>query len=408
MKITLFTNEYPPRIYGGAGVHVEYLTRELSSLNGAGIDISVLCFGDQKVQEGNVSVEGMHLNGDFSFPGGRHRKLLDTLCRNIMMVGAVSVTDIVHCHTWYTHLAGCLVKQMFRVPLVITVHSLEPQRPWKEEQLGAAYKASTWMERTALENADGIIAVSESMRTAIHDLYGIPFAKIRTIPNGIDVQQYRPRPNHAILSRYHIKPDKPFLLFVGRITRQKGLFHLLNAVRYLAPSVQVVLVAADPDTGEIAQEMTERVRHAQTETAHEIIWVDRFVPRDDLITLYTHAAVFVCPSIYEPFGLINAEAMACETPVVAAAVGGIREVVVSGETGLTVPFAPTGPDNPEPRDPEQYAEHLAEAIQSLLASPDTMRSMGIKARARVIALFSWKTVAEKTLQFYRDLVQQQH
>lgn len=406
MKITLLTNEYPPHIYGGAGVHVEYLTRELSSLNDGINDISVLCFGDQKSDSDNFRVEGINLNFSFPYRNDRHRKLLGTLFRNIMMVGSVKGADIVHCHTWYTHLAGCLVKQMFRVPLVITVHSLEPQRPWKEEQMGSAYRASTWMERTALENADGVIAVSESMRLAIHELYDIPFEKIRMIPNGIDVSRYKKRPNPEIPVSYNISPDNPFILFVGRITRQKGVFHLLNAVRYLAPDIQVVLIAADPDTDEIEREMTERISKARAETSHEIIWINRFIPRGDLISIYSHASIFVCPSIYEPFGLINLEAMACETPVVASAVGGIMEVVVNGETGLTVSFEPKGADNPEPRQPEQFSENLAAAINGLLGSPETMKAMGLKSRERVVIHYSWRTIARQTLNFYRELVRQ--
>jgi starch synthase len=406
MKITFLTNEYPPHIYGGAGVHVEYLTRELSLLDGGIYNITVLCFGEQREHSSNTTIEGVQANFDFPYQDARHRKLLDTLFRNLMMVGSVSKAEIVHCHTWYTHLAGCIIKQIFGIPLVITTHSLEPQRPWKEEQLGSAYKVSTWLEKTALENADRIIAVSESMKIAVHDLYNIPFEKIRMIPNGIDVNQYKPTHNPELLVSYKINPDKPFILFVGRITRQKGVFHLLNAVKYLLPGIQIVLLAADPDTEEIGREMMMMVRKAQAETSNEIIWINRFIHRDHLICIYSHASVFVCPSIYEPFGLINLEAMACGKPVVASAVGGILEVVVHGETGLLVSFKPKGIHNPEPENPEQFSKDIASALNSLLSSPGKMKAMGLKSREWIEKNFSWKTIAQQTLNLYKELIQE--
>lgn len=319
------------------------------------------------------------------------------------MTSSVRETDIVHCHTWYTHLAGCLIKEIFGIPLVITTHSLEPQRPWKEEQLGSAYRASTWIEKTAYQNADGIIAVSQSMKTGVHDLYQVPFEKIRVIPNGIDVHQYQPTLNPAVLRLYQINPDKPFILFVGRISRQKGIIHLINAIKYLLSGIQIVLCAGAPDTEEIGKEMTERVEEAQTQTQNDIIWIRQWIPKSDLIVLYSHAFLFICPSIYEPFGIINLEAMACGTPVVASAVGGIPEVVIHGETGLLVPFEPINTQSWELREPEKFSKDLANAVNGLLSSPEKVKTMGAKSRERVKKHFSWKSIAHQTLEFYKEL-----
>jgi starch synthase len=403
MKITLLTNEYPPHVYGGAGVHVDYLSRELANLEGGKHEVQILCFGDQKEHSGNKILEGIPPSFDFPSQDIRHGKLLDTLSRNIVMVGSVKKTDIVHCHTWYTHLAGCLIKQMMDVPLVLTTHSLEPDRPWKEEQLGSAYQASSWLEKTAYQNADGVIAVSQPMKKKVHDLYQVPFEKMRVIANGIDINEFQPRPNPSLLTSYRIKPDKPFLIFVGRITRQKGIIHLINAIKYISPGIQIVLCAGAPDTEEIGKETEDRVKKAQTQTSNEIIWVRQWVPKSDLIPLYSHASLFVCPSVYEPFGIVNLEAMACGTPVVASAVGGIPEVVVKGETGLLVPFEPMSTSSSEPRDPEKFSKDLANAVNHLVASPEKTKTMGLKSRERVEKHFSWKSIARQTLEFYKKL-----
>jgi glycosyltransferase involved in cell wall biosynthesis len=241
------------------------------------------------------------------------------------------------------------------------------------------------------------------MKRGVHDLYKVPFKKIRIIPNGIDTNQYRPTPNPALLSSYKINPDQPFLLFVGRISRQKGIIHLVNAIKYLSPGIQVVLCAGAPDTEEIDQEMVERVRKARTETPNDILWIPQWVSQSHLVSLYSHASVFVCPSVYEPFGIVNLEAMACGTPVVASAVGGIPEVVVPGETGLLVSFEPIDSNYWEPRDPEQFSKDLAATINSLFLSPERIRGMGLKARERVEKQFSWKSIAQQTLAFYREL-----
>jgi len=283
---------------------------------------------------------------------------------------------------------------------------LEPQRPWKEEQLGPAYQASRWLEKTAYENADGVIATSESMKTAVHDFYRVPFEKIGIIPNGIDTHEYRPSFGPDVLSSYGIDPDKPFILFVGRISRQKGILHLVNAIRHLSPGIQVVLCAGAPDTKEIGTEMAERVKQAQRETENDIVWVEKWVPRAHIIILFSQASVFVCPSVYEPFGLINLEAMACGTPVVASSVGGIPDVVVHGETGLMVPFEPVDPTNPEPGDPEQFSKDLAASVNHLLRAPEERRRMGQRSRERVEEHFSWSSVARRTLQFYEEVIAQ--
>ena len=406
MNIILLTNEYPPHIYGGAGVHVEYLSRELARLEGGTQNIHILCFGEQKGHFGNLRVEGVRPTFDFPFQDLHHHRLLDTLFRNIIMTGSIEEADIVHCHTWYTHLAGCLMKQISKIPLVITTHSLEPQRPWKAEQLGSAYHASAWIEKTAYENADGIIAVSKSMREAVHDLYRAPYDKIVVIPNGIDVDEYKPTFNPDLLASYQINPRQSFLLFVGRVTRQKGLIHLVHAIKWLDPGIQVVLCAGAPDTKEIGMEIAEKVREARSETSNEIIWIDRWVPRADLVCLFSHASLFVCPSIYEPFGIINLEAMSCETPVVASAVGGIPEVVVQGETGWLVPFQPAGDHHYEPKDPEQFSRDLAAAINHLFRSPAKMKAMGFKSREHVKTHFSWESVARRTLEFYKKLIRE--
>jgi starch synthase len=403
MRITILTNEYPPHVYGGAGVHVDYLSKELVKLEEGKHKIHILCFGDQRESAANMTVEGVPSIPGPSLQELSHQKLWDTLFRDVLMAGSVKETDIVHCHTWYTHLAGCLVKNIYHVPLVLTSHSLEPQRPWKEEQLGPAYRASTWIEKMAYQNADGIIAVSRSMKMSVHECYQVTLEKIKVIPNGIDVDQYRGVFNPQLLASYQINPDKPFILFVGRITRQKGIIHLIRAIQYISSGVQIVLCAGAPDTEEIVKEMTNKVEEARNQTRNEIIWIRQWVPKSHIVVLYSHASLFVCPSIYEPFGIINLEAMACGTPVVASAVGGIPEVVVHDETGLLVPFEPIGPNQFEPKDPEKFSKDLASGINSLLSSPEKIREMSLKARERVEKHFSWKGIACQALDFYKEL-----
>jgi glycogen synthase len=405
MRIAILTNEYPPNVYGGAGVHVEYLTRELARVEHGHHTIEVLCFGDQSSRGGNLTVRG--INPEFSLPtkDPRHGKFLDTLVRDLVMAGSLHDVDVVHCHTWYTHLAGCLVKQLTGAKLVLTTHSLEPHRPWKVEQLGTAYNGSSWVERVAYQNADGVIAVSEAMREDVHQLYGVPYQKVRVIHNGIDLDQYKPTHDPRVLERYGIDPSMPFVLFVGRITRQKGIIHLVNALKWVRPGVQVVLCAGAPDTDEIGQEMAAAVERARREAPDPIVWVPQIVPKEDIVVLYSHATLFVCPSVYEPFGIINLEAMACGTPVVASAVGGIKEVVVPERTGLLVPFGPSGPTDFEPKDPERFARDLAQAINRLLDDPERIKAMGERSRERVEHYFGWPSIARWTMDFYWDLIQ---
>jgi glycogen synthase len=405
MKIVVLTNEYPPNVYGGAGVHVEYLTRELAALDDGAHEVEVLCFGDQQVQEGNLTVHG--ISPDFELPrqDERHAKFMDAMARDLMMAGSVADADIIHGHTWYSHLAGCLTKQLTGGQLVLTTHSLEPHRPWKREQLGTAYDGSSWVERTAYENADGVVAVSGSMKEDVQSLYDVGGAEVEVIHNGIDVDQYRPRPDPSVLEAYDVDPDRPYVLFVGRITRQKGILHLVEAIHHLDPEIQVVLCAGAPDTEEIGAEMEARVETARAETDNPIVWIAEMLPREDVITMYTHAEVFVCPSVYEPFGIINLEAMACETPVVASAVGGIPEIVVPDETGLLVDVDPTEGDSVEPADPEGFARRLADGVNTLMADPTRRDRMGTAARTRVEEHFSWRAIAEQTLAFYETLLE---
>ena len=404
MNITILTNEYPPNIYGGAGVHVEYLVKELVKLEDASHTVNVLSFGEQNEQHDNLSVKGVHADVTLPSQDPRHAKFMDTLQRDLLMAGSVKNANIVHCHTWYSHLAGCLVKPLTGAKLVLTTHSLEPHRPWKVEQLGTAYFASTWIERTAYENADGVVAVSQSMKRDVNDLYGVPFERTRVIPNGIDLDEYKPKPDEEVLKRYGIDPSTPYVLFVGRITRQKGILHLVNAIKDFRPGTQVVLCAGAPDTKEIEAEMTERVETARAEGEQSIVWVRQMVPRENIITLYTHAALFVCPSVYEPFGIINLEAMACETPVLASKVGGIPEIINDGETGLLVPFEQAGEDDFGPKEPEKFSKDLAEAVNQLLENPERLQEMGRASRNRVEEKFSWKAVAAETLEFYKSLL----
>jgi len=403
LKIVLLSKEYPPHIYGGAGVHVDYLSRALCDLDGGKHTVNVMCFGDQHHRDKNLTVCGIDPACELPVWNERHRSIFDMLLRDVFMAGSVPSADILRCHTWYTLLAGCIIKQILRVPLLVTAHSLEPLRPWKQDQLGNGYHMSKWLEKTAFENADGLIAVSESMKRDIHRIYGVPSKKITIIYNGIDDKIYRPKPNPKVVSSYGIDLGKPYVLLVCRITRQKGITHFLNMIKHLKPDVQAVICADAPDTDELKHEVSEKIGQFKSKPVNRVLWIAQNVPREHLISLYTHAAVFVCPSIYEPFGLINLEAMACETPVVASAVGGIPEVVQDGRTGLLVPFRPRCSKDPEPKKPEQFAGDLAKAVNRLISDPSTSKIMGRRARKRVEEHFSWKVIAQKTMNFYEHL-----
>jgi len=405
MRIAILTNEYPPHIYGGAGVHVHYLSRQLAALDGHQHTVKVLCFGEQHETQDNLAVDGIQVDFPFPFQERQYKKLLETTFRNVLMAGTLKGVDIIHCHTWYTSLAGCLLKHLLDKPLVLTTHSLEPHRPWKAEQLGAGYHVSSWLEKTAYENADGVIAVSRAMQEDVRELYGVNRERVRVIYNGVDLERYRPIFNESLLETYGINPHQPFVLFVGRITHQKGIMHLLRAAVHFPADVQLVLCATDPDTPEIGQEMARRVEDLQTQGGKKVIWISRFVPVEDVVVLYTHAALFVCPSIYEPFGIINLEAMACGTPVVATAVGGIKEVVVDQETGLLVPLEPGRAEDHDIQAARAFALRLAEAVNRLLANPEERQAMGARARQRVYELFSWEQVARQTMDFYREVME---
>jgi glycogen synthase len=312
---------------------------------------------------------------------------------------------LVHCHTWYTHFGGILAKLNYGIPLVITTHSLEPLRPWKREQLGGGYDFSCWIERTAMEMADAIIAVSTESKAEVRRLFNIPADRIHIIYNGIDTDEYQPTPETEALARHGIDPAQPYILFVGRIARQKGIIHLVNAIQHMTPGFQVVLCAGAPDTPEIAAEMRAAVAAAQS-TRPGIIWIQEMVDKPTVRQLYTHAALFCCPSIYEPFGIINLEAMACNTPVVASAVGGIKEVVIDGDTGLLVPLQQLTTSPFEPIDPAKFSRDLAAAINRLMADEPLRARMSAAGRARAEALFSWKSIAAQTLALYEALLKQ--
>ncbi len=403
MNILLLTNEYPPHIYGGAGVHVDQLVRALERCENGRHRLQVFCFGDQQEKDLNRTVTGIGPAEAMTALELQQPKLLDTLYRNVVMAGSVKAADIVHCHTWYTHLAGCLIKQLLQIPLVVTTHSLEPHRPWKKEQLGNGYYAAGWLEKTALLNADRIIAVSKAMQDDILELYDGAPEKVQVIHNGIDAEVYRPTRNTTVLEEYGIDPNSPFILFVGRVTRQKGIVHLLRALHHVEAAYQMVLCAGAPDTPEIAKEVNAMAAAVRADTPNRVVWIREMVPVDRLITLYSHAAVFVCPSVYEPFGIINLEAMACGTPVVASAVGGIPEVVVHEETGLLVPFDPAAPAAAEPKLPQRFERDLAAAIDTLMRSPEKRAAMGRAARRRVETHFSWKSIARRTLAVYEQV-----
>ena len=399
MNVLFLTNEYPPNIYGGAGVHVGYLSRELAKT----IPVEVRCFGDQRLEERNLKVIGFELDtSNFTCPKplrsafGAVRRCTDF---NTLNIGS----DLVHCHTWYSHFGGILAKKNYDLPLVITVHSLEPLRPWKREQLAGGYEFSLWVEKTALEMADAIIAVSRETKDDIERLFNVDPARVHVIHNGIDLNEYRKIDSTGALERYGVDPAKPYLLFVGRITRQKGLQHLVRAIQFMDRDFQIVLCAAAPDTAQLGEEMRIAVEGAKAQRPG-IIWIDEMVDQQAACELYSHAAVFVCPSIYEPFGIINLEAMACETAVVASAVGGIKEVVIDGETGLLVPIDQMKQSPFEAIDPEKFARDLAERINELMRNPQLRERFGKAGRKRVEENFSWAAIAEKTKALYTSLV----
>lgn len=400
MRIALLTREFPPEVYGGAGVHVEYLARELDRR--PDLSVEVHAFGAPRE---SPLVARTYQPWDAIDVSTGPGAALGTLSVDVAMADRVVGADLVHSHTWYAAMGGHLAAVVHDLPHVTTAHSLEPLRPWKREQLGGGYRLSSWCERTAIEGADAVVAVSDGMRADVLRCYpDIDPGRVHVIHNGIDPDEYRPVADPGAVEALGIDPQRPFVLFVGRITRQKGIAHLLDAFGRLESEPQLVLLAGQPDTAEIAAEVSAAVEALDARTGR-VVWIDEMVPRESVAALMSHAAVFVCPSVYEPFGLINVEAMACGTPVVASAVGGIPEIVVDGETGRLVSIE-TDPDDPSgvPLEPEQFAADLAAAIDDVLSDPARAARMGEAGRARAVERFSWREVAAQTEALYRSLV----
>jgi len=396
MKIALLSREYPPEVYGGAGVHVEYLARELAPL----VELAVHCFGAAR---SSPEVAGSYqpwsaLDGD-----APELAALRTLSVDLLMAKAVRGTELVHTHTWYANFAGHLAKLMYGVPHVMTSHSLEPLRPWKAEQLAGGYALSSYCEKTSIEAADAVIAVSAGMRKDILAAYpAVDPARVHVIYNGIDPAQFQPDPQTDVLLREGIDPARPYVVFVGRVTRQKGIVHLLEAARYFAPDVELVLCAGEPDTKEMGEEVRALVAELE-QSRGPVHWIGKMMPRRELIQILSHARVFACPSIYEPFGIVNLEAMACGAPVVASAVGGIPEVVEDGKTGYLVPFESDGTPLGAPKDRDAFARAFAARVNQLVADPVKAAAFGKAGRARVEARFSWSAIAQQTANLYRGL-----
>lgn len=401
MRVALLTREYPPEVYGGAGVHVDYLARELARR----VDVTVHCWGPPRPPSG----PGLPLVRSYDAWAGLagnspHLAALRAVSVDLVMAAHAEGADLVHSHTWYANFAGHLAKLVYGIPHVATVHSLEPLRPWKAEQLGGGYALSSFCERTALEAADAIIAVSAENRRDILSVYpAISPQRVKVVYNGIDTEEYKPDPAVDVLARYGVDIDRPSVVFVGRITRQKGVEHLVEAALHIDPAAQIVLCAGAPDTPELGREVAERVERAQIERGG-VVWIEGMVSTAEKIQLLSHATVFVCPSIYEPLGIVNLEAMACEAAVVATNTGGIPEVVVEGETGLLVPFDPIDLHTRAPRDPHRFARDIADRVNAVLADPERAAAMGRAGRERVMTCFSWPSIAERTVSLYADLV----
>ncbi|MFY1627689.1 glycogen synthase [Micromonospora sp. WMMD723] len=392
LRVDLLTREYPPEVYGGAGVHVEYLARELRRL----ADVRVHCFGAARDEPGVTAYpEPASLTGA--------NAALRTMGVDLAMAAGCAGTDVVHSHTWYANLAGHTAKLLYGVPHVVTAHSLEPLRPWKAEQLGGGYALSSWCERTAMESADAIVAVSAGMRRDVLTAYpAVNPDRVRVVYNGIDTAQYAPDHGTDVLDRLGIDPARPSVVYVGRITRQKGLPYLLRAARELPTDTQLVLLAGAPDTPEIAAEVQELVTELRANRSG-VVWVAEMLPKPEVIQVLTHATIFVCPSVYEPMGIVNLEAMACETAVVATATGGIPEVVADGETGLLVPIEQAGDGSGNPLDPDRFVADLGATINGLLADPKRTEAFGLAGRQRAVEHFSWDAIAIQTLELYRSL-----
>ncbi|MBN1652507.1 MAG: glycogen synthase [Deltaproteobacteria bacterium] len=379
MKVTFISKEYPPNIYGGAGVHVKFLTQELAK----SMQVEVRCFGEQRQQKGNLTVRG-YRTWERMWEGNeaKFNSTLGTFSVDLSIVRDKVDSDLVHTHTWYAAFAGYMAKVLYDIPLICTVHSLEPRRPWKEEQLGRSYRLSMWAERLALRNADRVIAVSNHAREDILRLMDVSPERVEVIHNGIDLELYRPTRTDETRKAFGINSD--YILFVGRTSRQKGMVHLIDAVKWVDERVMCVCCTSAPDTKEVEEEIAAKVKKQP-----RVVWINSLLREEQYVELYSNARVFVCPSVYEPFGIINLESMACETPVVASSVGGILETVVDGETGILV----------EPANPRA----LAEAVNRLLSDTALARRFGENGRKRVERDFSWASIAEKTRALYRTV-----
>ncbi len=397
MRVLYMTREYPPHVYGGAGVHLEHLAREVARH----AEVEVRCFGEQHAPHERPAVVGHAAPaGPLDDNPRRAAAALRALQTSLRMCDRPVEADVVHTHTWYAALGGVVARLAYGASLVVTVHSLEPLRPWKREQLGRGHELSTWVERTALQHADAVIAVSSTSAddVAAH-VPGVDPGRVHVIPNGVDADAFRPVASTAALRARGVDPDRPFVLFLGRASRQKGAGHFLRAMEHADPGLAAVLCAASPDTAAVADELARGVA-ALRRRGREVVWIREMLPREAAVELFSHAAVFCCPSVYEPFGIINLEAMACATPVVASAVGGIPDVVVPGETGLLVPLERAAADDPEPAQPGDFARALARAIDALAADPGRRARMGRRGRERVLQHFTWAAVARRTLDLY--------
>ena len=394
MRVDIVTKEYPPEIYGGAGVHVTELVKALRK----SIEVQVHAFGQGRDEADTSS---------YTVPVelGSANPAIQTLGVDLEIVGDVAGADVVHSHTWYANFAGHLASLLHGIPHVVTAHSLEPLRPWKAEQLGGGYAVSSYIEQTAYEHAAAVVAVSEGMRRDILRSYPtLDPEKVRVIYNGIDVDAWHPRTDHALLERFAIDPNRPSVVFVGRITRQKGLPYFLRAAALLPPEVQIVLCAGAPDTPQIMAEVEGLVRDLQR-TRDGVVWIDEFLQRDDLCAILTSATTFVCPSIYEPLGIVNLEAMACGAAVVGTATGGIPEVVVDGVTGRLVPIDQVQDGTGTPTDPDRFVADLAATLAEVVADPERARAYGAAGRERAATAFSWQAIADATESLYREVAQ---
>lgn len=395
VRVDILTKEYPPAIYGGAGVHVAELSR---ALRGRGdVDVRVHCFGEPRDEGGTTAYpEPEALAGA--------NAALRTMGVDLAMAAGCQGSDLVHSHTWYANFAGHTASLLHGVPHVVSAHSLEPLRPWKAEQLGGGYRLSSWVERTAYESAAAVIAVSAGMRTDILRSYPtIDPSRVHVVHNGIDSDLWRPAEDLDVVRRHGVDPDRPSVVFVGRITRQKGLPHLLRAARQLPPDVQLVLCAGAPDTPELLSEVETLIADLRTQR-DGVVWIPQMLPREEVIALLTSATVFACPSVYEPLGIVNLEAMACGLPVVATATGGIPEVVVDGETGWLVPIEQVQDGTGTPVEPARFENDLAAALTEALADPQRAAARGAAGRQRAVEKFSWTTIGDRTMRVYASVL----